>query len=62
MENEEKIQFATLDNLTDLIIDIWRNMMPFTYDLIEQFGPRLFSPQAPPLPDLGHVSERIAIC
>jgi len=36
--------------------------MHFTYDLIEQFGPRLFSPHAPPLPDLGHVNERIAIC
>ena len=62
MKNEEKMQFSTLDNLVDLIIDIWRNMMHFTYDLIEQFGPRLFSPHAPPLPDLGHVNERIAIC
>ena len=29
MKNEEKMQFSTLDNLVDLIIDIWRNMMHF---------------------------------
>lgn len=27
------------------------------YDLNEQFGPRLFGPQALPLPNLGQVSE-----
>ena len=54
MKNEEKMQFSTLDNLVDLIIDIWRNMMHFTYDLIEQFDPCLLSPHTLPLPDLGH--------
>jgi hypothetical protein len=49
MESEEKTQFATLDNLADLIIDIWDNMMHFNYALIELFGPCLFSPHAPPL-------------
>ena len=41
MESKEKMQFVRLDNLADLIIDIWRNMMHFTYDLIEQFDPQL---------------------
>jgi hypothetical protein len=44
MESEGETQFATLDNLTDLITDIWHNMMHFNYTRIEQFGPGLFRP------------------